>query len=286
LGQLPEQFSFVQLETAIAEAKENGRTYGRFSETLEAMLWLGRSNYRLKLYEGADVSHLVIFPYSDSESRGIEDVRLVRFVDDDGSVTYYSTYTAYNGIHTLPMLFETKDFLKISVHTLNGECAMNKGMALFPRRINGHYVMCSRIDGHNLFIMYSDMVHFWESAELLAQPKYPWELRLIGNCGSPLETAEGWLLMTHGVGPMRQYSIGAMLVDLDDPRKIIGRLKRPLLAPTEREREGYVPNVVYSCGAMVHGSLLYIPYAMSDTATGMATVPLAELIAQIRRDGA
>lgn len=285
LNPLGDTFSLSDLENTIAETMRAPQTNGRLLDIAETLLWLARSNYQLRLYPGADVSHLVIFPYSDNESRGIEDLRLVRFVDDDQSATYFGTYTAYNGFRTLPMLLETGDFMRIRVHTLNGACALNKGMALFPRRINGHYAMCSRIDGHNLFIMYSDMVYFWESAKLLTEPKYPWELRIIGNCGSPIETREGWLLITHGVGPMRQYSIGAMLLDLDDPTRIVGRLKRPLLAPTAREREGYVPNVVYSCGSLVHGGLVYLPYAMSDTATSMATVPLDDLLARLRRSG-
>ena len=161
----------------------------------------------------------------------------------------------------MPQLIETSDFRDLAVHTLNGARAQNKGMALFPRRIGGHYVMCSRIDGENLYIMYSDFIHFWETAELLETPRNPWEFVQIGNCGSPLETPQGWLLLTHGVGPMRRYCIGAMLLDLDDPRKVIGSLDEPLIMPTETEREGYVPNVVYTCGAMIHGDYLYIPYA-------------------------
>jgi len=193
-------------------------------------------------------------------------------------VSYFGTYTAYNGFRNLPMLMETKDFRTIEIHTLNGPCARDKGLALFPRRVGGHYVMCSRIDGHSLYIMYSDYVHFWESAERLAVPLYPWEMMLMGNCGSPLETEAGWLLITHGVGPMRRYCVGAMLLELDDPLKVIGRLREPLLAPSEAEREGYVPNVVYSCGSVIHNGRLYIPYAMSDTATSVASVDADNLI--------
>jgi predicted GH43/DUF377 family glycosyl hydrolase len=203
-------------------------------------------------------------------------------VDDNGEVTYYGTYTAYNGYRVLPQLMETRDFRRVAVHTLNGACAQNKGMALFPRKIGGHYVMCSRVDGVNLYLMVSDYIHFWESAELLQQPQYPWEFMQIGNCGSPLETPAGWLLLTHGVGPMRQYCIGAMLLDLNDPLKVIGALREPLIVPTEQEREGYVPNVVYSCGAMIQGDCVYIPYGMSDVATGMACVPVDSLLARLQ----
>jgi len=203
---------------------------------------------------------------------------MVRFVEDDGTVTYYGTYTAFDGYHVLPQLIETRDFLRIGVHTINGACARNKGMALFPRRIGGHYVMCSRIDGENLYIMFSDIVHFWETAQLLQTPCYSWGLVQIGNCGSPLETPEGWLLLTHGVGPMRTYCIGAMLLDLNDPLKVIGCLDEPLIAPTEKERDGYVPNVVYSCGSMIHNGDLYLPFATSDMITRFAIVSLDSLL--------
>ena len=203
---------------------------------------------------------------------------MVRFVDDDGAVTYYGTCTAFDGFRILPQLIETTDFLRIGVHTLNGARAKNKGMALFPRRIGGHYVMCSRIDGENLYIMRSDIVHFWETAELLQTPRSPWEFVQIGNCGSPLETPEGWLVLTHGVGPMRTYCIGAMLLDLEDPLRVIGILDEPLIMPREKERDGYVPNVVYTCGAMIHQGYVYIPFATSDTMTRFATVSLDRLL--------
>jgi predicted GH43/DUF377 family glycosyl hydrolase len=203
---------------------------------------------------------------------------MVRFVDDDGAVTYYGTCTAYDGFRILPQLIETTDFLTIGVHTLNGARAQNKGMALFPRRIDGHYVMCSRIDGESLYIMRSDIVHFWETAELLQTPRNPWEFVQIGNCGSPLETPEGWLVLTHGVGPMRTYCIGAMLLDLEDPLRVIGMLDEPLIMPKEGERDGYVPNVVYTCGAIIHEEFVYVPFAVSDTMTRFATVSLGRLL--------
>jgi len=278
INSLPDFFTFSQLEHAIDNSRQDHPEMFQLEETANGMVWLARSNYTLELPEDADASEIVIFPESDNESMGIEDLRLVRFVDDDGEVTYYGTYTAYNGYRVLPQLMETKDFRRVAVHTLNGARAQNKGMALFPRRIGGHYVMCSRVDGVNLYIMYSDFVHFWETAELLQQPQYPWEFVQIGNCGSPLETPEGWLLLTHGVGPMRQYCIGAMLLDLEDPLKVIGSLPEPLIIPTGEEREGYVPNVVYSCGAMIHQGSVYIPYGMADAATGMAFVSVGPLL--------
>jgi predicted GH43/DUF377 family glycosyl hydrolase len=203
---------------------------------------------------------------------------MVRFVDDDGAMTYYGTYSAFDGFRVLPQLIETADFLTIGVHTLNGPRVQAKGMALFPRRIGGDYVMCSRIDGENLYIMRSDSAYFWDAARLLQAPRQPWEFVQIGNCGSPLETPEGWLLLTHGVGPMRTYAIGAMLLDLEDPLEVIGTLDEPLIMPTEEERDGYVPNVVYTCGAMIHNGHVYIPFATSDTATRFATVELDRLL--------
>jgi predicted GH43/DUF377 family glycosyl hydrolase len=202
----------------------------------------------------------------------------VRFVEDDGTVHYFATYTAFDGNVFLPQFVETDDFVRFRVSTLNGPEITNKGLALFPRRINGVYVMLSRQDGENIYLMESDMLHFWHSKRLILRPTYPWEYVQIGNCGSPIETPAGWLVLTHGVGPMRKYSIGAVLLDLEDPSQVIGRLRTPLLSPNENERAGYVPNVVYSCGSLLHNGLLVIPYSMSDYATTFATVPLADVL--------
>lgn len=282
---LPDRFTFEQLEQAIHRATKGSKPHAQFNNAVSAMLSLARSNYQLELEPGEQIADLVLFPRSATEARGIEDLRLARFHDEDGGIRYFATYTAFDGLNIYPMLLETEDWRVFSIHTLNGACAQNKGMALFPRRIDGHYCMCSRIDGRNLYLMFSDYVHFWESASLLAKPKYPWELRLIGNGGSPLETPEGWLLLTHGVGPMRVYSLGAMLLDLKDPFRIQGRLKEPLIKPLEEERSGYVPNVVYSCGALIHGNYLILPYAVSDTLTRIAAVRLDQLIDRLLRDG-
>jgi predicted GH43/DUF377 family glycosyl hydrolase len=281
MGDLQDRFTLLELETAIAAVRARRPDLMRLEETIEGIRWLARENYRLQLPADADISQMVIFPQSDNENRGIEDLRMVRFMEDDGAVIYYGTYSAYNGYRVLPQLMESSDLHHVHVYTLNGACALNKGMALFPRRIDGHYVMCSRIDGVNLHIMYSDMLHFWETAELLRMPKHPWEFMQIGNCGSPIETPAGWLLLTHGVGPMRTYSIGAMLLDLENPLKVIGHLDEPLLMPTDEEREGYTPNVVYTCGALVHGDHLYLPYAMSDSATGFAIIEMQSLLERL-----
>jgi predicted GH43/DUF377 family glycosyl hydrolase len=278
LDRLDDFFTSAQLNRSILETRDAASEKPPVEESLQDIRWLADSNYQLELSRDADASEVVIFPQNTNESHGIEDLRMVRFVDDDGTVTYYGTYTAFDGYHVLPQLIETRDFLRIGVHTINGACARNKGMALFPRRIGGHYAMCSRIDGENLYIMFSDIVHFWESAELLQTPRNPWEFVQIGNCGSPLETPEGWLLLTHGVGPMRTYCIGAMLLDLNDPTKVIGCLDEPLIVPTEKERDGYVPNVAYSCGAMIHAGNLYLPFATSDMITRIAMVSLDSLL--------
>jgi predicted GH43/DUF377 family glycosyl hydrolase len=278
LERLTDSFTLAQLEHAITEAKDAASEKLQIDASLQDIRWLAQSNYQLELPREAEASEIVIFPQNSNESHGIEDLRMVRFVEDDGAVTYYGTYTAFDGYRVLPQLIETRDFHNIGVHTINGACAQNKGMALFPRRIGGHYVMCSRIDGENLYIMFSDIVHFWESAELLQTPRNPWEFVQIGNCGSPLETSEGWLLLTHGVGPMRTYCIGAMLLDLNDPTKVIGCLDEPLITPTEKERDGYVPNVAYSCGAMIHNGHLYLPFATSDMVTRIAMVSLDSLL--------
>ena len=285
LDALPEQFTYRDLDHTVAKVSDYPDNPANFNETSQNMLWLARSNYHLLVPPDADPSEIVIFPTSENESKGIEDLRLTRFVEDDGKVTYFGTYTAYNGFRILPQLLETDDFTDIKVHTLNGKYVQNKGMALFPRRIDGLYHMISRLDGENMFLMKSDNTHFWNEAIPLQAPQYAWEFVQIGNCGPPIETPEGWVLLTHGVGPMRQYCIGASLLDLDDPSKVIGHLKNPLIVPQEHEREGYVPNVVYTCGALLNGDLLMIPYAVSDSATTFATTSMSELLAALTENG-
>ncbi|MBI2427880.1 MAG: glycoside hydrolase family 130 protein [Ignavibacteriales bacterium] len=239
------------------------------------------SNYSIHFRHDQKISERVIFPVLKSESKGIEDARFVRFVDDNGEVTYFGTYTAYDGSTVLPQFIETKDFLSFNIITLKGSAVKNKGMALFPRKINGEYAMLSRQDGETNRIMFSDNLHVWEESELIQEPASPWEFVQIGNCGSPIETEKGWLVLTHGVGPMRKYSIGAILLDLKDPRKVIAHLDEPLVEPNEVEREGYVPNVVYSCGSIVHNGTLILPYAMSDISSGIVTVDVAGLLNKI-----
>jgi predicted GH43/DUF377 family glycosyl hydrolase len=282
LDRLQEDFTYSQLLENIGRL----RAKPQFAEavqkrTFEIMRWLADSNYEVSFHADHRISERVIFPVSKNESRGIEDARFVRF-DSGGEVTYYATYTAYNGRTILPQLIETKDFVTFNVLTLNGKAIKNKGMALFPRKIGGRYVMLSRQDGENNQIMFSDNVHFWQTSQIIQAPEYPWEFIQIGNCGSPLETDRGWIVLTHGVGPMRQYCIGAVLLDLENPARVIARLEGPLLAPHDSEREGYVPNVVYSCGAIIHNGELVIPYAMSDINSGIATVGVEELLGCMR----
>jgi predicted GH43/DUF377 family glycosyl hydrolase len=278
LGILGDRFTRSQLSDAIDEVRTLESVSGQMEESNETLLALTRANYRLAVAPGGDVSEVVIFPFSDNERHGVEDLRLVRFTDDDGSSRYYGTYTAYNGYRIFPQLLEYRGGQEIEIRMLAGNCAKNKGMALFPRKIRGRYAMVARLDNENLYYMESDDVRVWDGARLLQAPRFPWEVVQIGNCGSPLETAAGWLLLTHGVGPMRQYCIGATLLDRDDPCRVIGQTSEPLLVPIGDERTGYVPNVVYSCGGMIHGGILVLPYAVSDLATKIALIDLEELL--------
>jgi len=283
LEQLGETFSLADLDKSVAQLNRRMRRKTHEEvRTLECVRWLAESNYEVSFSPKVTLSERIIFPMSANESNGIEDARFVRFVDDDGKITYYATYTAYNGHVILPQLIETENFLHFRVRTLNGRAVQNKGMALFPRRINGRCAMISRQDDENLFIMFSDNPHFWNDPVTLLRPTQPWEFVKIGNCGSPIETEAGWLVITHGVGAMRRYCIGAILLDLNDPTRIIGHLKDPLISPAEAEREGYVPNVVYTCGAMLNRGELVIPYAISDSMSCIATVPLKELIGALQ----
>ncbi len=272
-------FTLQELEKAMHHAIRGRHPLPREAQrTIECVRWLAESNYEIHFDPAVAVSERIIFPVSSNESNGMEDARFVRFVEDDGSVIYYATYTAYNGRAILPQLLETTDFLHFRALTLNGRAVQNKGMAFFPRRIDGRYAMISRQDDENLFLMFSDNPHFWSDPKLLQRPGQPWEMVKIGNCGSPIETDAGWLVITHGVGPMRKYCIGAMLLDLDDPTRVLAHLSAPLLSAVGNEREGYVPNVVYTCGALVHRGRLILPYAMSDTASTIVTMELTVLL--------
>ncbi|QDW21512.1 glycoside hydrolase family 130 protein [Flavobacterium sp. KBS0721] len=280
---LPEEFEFAILKSMVNTALADPSIRQERRIALEEILWLADSFYDLQFKHDSDLTERVIFPISESESRGIEDARFVRFEDEDGSSRVMATYTAYNGHAILPKLISTEDFYTFRVMPLHGAGAQNKNLALFPRKIKGKYAMLSRIDGVNNYIMYSDRVTQWNDPILLQEPRYTWEFTQIGNCGSPLWTPDGWLVITHGVGTMRRYCIGASLLDLEDPSIEIGRLSEPLLSPLEDEREGYVPNVVYSCGAIIHNNSLILPYAVSDYSSTYAVVDMGELIDALKK---
>jgi predicted GH43/DUF377 family glycosyl hydrolase len=275
---LADQFTYDDIRQSIHRALHQSRPRHREHEPVaQNMLTLVQANYEIFFNPELNLSERIIFPSSPTETNGIEDARFVEFHDDD-AVRYYATYTAYDGKVILPQILETEDFLRFKASTLNGPEVRNKGLALFPRKINGLYAMLSRQDNENIYLMYSDLLHFWYTKEQIAKPTYGWEFVQLGNCGSPIETDAGWLVLTHGVGPMRKYAMGAFLLDLNDPSRLIGRLEEPLLEPNANEREGYVPNVVYSCGAVVHRGELIIPYAMSDYASTFATIPVQDVI--------
>ena len=286
MEELGSTFTVEDLRKKIKAILRQVRATDPESERVAAgILLLAESNYEVQFPPKSRVSERVIFPTSPTQTNGIEDARFVRFENDDGSKIYYATYTAYDGKLILPQLLETPDFLDFRFLTLNGPAVQNKGMALFPRKINGLYAMLSRQDNENIYLMYSDHIHFWYSPELIMKPTYPWEFVQLGNCGSPMETEAGWLVLSHGVGPMRKYCIGAFLLDRDDPSKLIGRLREPLLTPTAEEREGYVPNVVYSCGGLIHNGYLVLPYAMADHATTFATIAVDEILSAMELVG-
>lgn len=281
---LPNKFTLNDMDKAITVVcNSNVFAPADLENTVVDIKWLAESNYEIFFPHGQLISERVIFPLSQNESNGVEDARFVLFTDEknNGKVTYYATYTAYNGREILPQLIETQDFHHFKISTLNGPMARNKGMALFPRKINGLYAMVTRIDGENLYLSYSNNINFWFEGVKIEAPENSWELLQIGNCGSPIETKKGWILLTHGVGPMRKYCIGVVLLDLNDPSKIIGKLKEPLLIPREGEREGYVPNVVYSCGSIILNGELIIPYAISDSESHVASIPVEELLEKL-----
>ncbi len=280
LKQHGDSFTLEELRASIVLATRRLRVHDvEIEKVTRQTLALARASFEVQFDADSSLSERVLFPVTPAQSHGLEDARFVLFHGEDGIKTYYATYTAYNGREIQPEFLETSDFLKFKFSSLQGNAIRNKGMALFPRKINGQYAMLGRQDSANLYLMFSDHLHFWKTNELILMPKFPWEFIQMGNCGSPIETEAGWLVLSHGVGPMRKYSIGAFLLDRDDPSRVIGRLRNPFLVPNDKEREGYVPNVVYSCGSLVHAGRLIIPYGTSDSATTFATVQLDELLA-------
>lgn len=279
-SRLPENVSYSDVYPVVKEDPN----YPSHRVAGDGILALMKANYEVHYSDDRALSERILFPYSPNEMNGMEDARFVEFTEEDGSKVYYATYTAYNGRVIFPQLLETRDFMDFRVKTMAGDVVKNKGMALFPRKINGKYVMLGRQDGENIYLMETDNLYFWETSQLLLAPKYPWEFVQLGNCGSPIETPEGWLVLSHGVGAMRKYCIGVFLLDLDNPQKVLARLPYPILTPEGEEREGYVPNVVYTCGAVVHADRLLIPYAMSDYSTGFATIAMEDLMGALRKE--
>jgi len=278
LDRLGPVFGPAELDLALEALHPDLLSRKTVREALLGIRWVAANNYSVEFPPETQIAERVLWPYGPAELQGMEDARFVRFVDDDGTVTYFATYTAFDQVLIAPQLLTTTDFRTFGVTQLSGLFATNKGMALFPRKIGGRYMALSRWDRENLAVASSDDLSKWDEATTLHLAPRPWELVQVGNCGSPIETPDGWLVLTHGVGPMRSYCIGATLLDLDDPRRVIGRLPYPLLVADEEEREGYVPNVVYSCGALVHGETLVLPYGFSDSAVGFARVDIAELL--------
>jgi predicted GH43/DUF377 family glycosyl hydrolase len=285
MSRLGETFALEELRASVKEVKKSRLLDGMGEEHKSAAqgIWmLARSNFEVQFQPEQQLSERILFPATPAQRNGIEDARLVCFQKEDGTHVYYATFTAFDGEVVLPELVETHDFLRFRFTTLNGPAARNKGMAIFPRKINGLFAILSRQDNENMYLMFSDNIHFWNEYKLLLKPTFPWELVQLGNCGSPIETEEGWLVLSHGVGPLRKYCISAFLLDRNDPSRVIGRLREPLLKPNQSEREGYVPNVVYTCGALLHNGELIIPYGLADHATSFATVPLDEVLAAMR----
>jgi predicted GH43/DUF377 family glycosyl hydrolase len=272
LNTLPEKFTAPEAMELISKIS-NENSMKQFKEIPD-------TNYELESSAHLPINEKVIFPNAKAESMGMEDVRFVKFVGD-GVSCYYGSYTAYDGHHIKTQLIETKDFDVFKIRTLYGDAVSDKGMALFPEKVNGKYVMISRQGGEKMNIMYSDDLYVWNEFKTLMEPLYTWELVQLGNCGSPIKTDKGWLLLTHGVGAMRTYVISAILLDLKDPSIIIGRLNKPLIEADETEREGYVPNVVYTCGLLLHNDVLIIPYAVSDSATAFVTIELNDILNEL-----
>jgi predicted GH43/DUF377 family glycosyl hydrolase len=282
-SKLDHHFEYANLRRIIIDSQKLQESDMKKLE-YDKVLWLADSYYEIVFSLDTDISDRVIFPISEYERKGIEDARFVQFRNDDDTSVYYATYTAYDGSLIMPKLLQTTDFYSFKIMPLYGAGAQNKNLALFPRKVNGKFAMISRIDGCNNYIMYADKINIWEKPIMLQQPRFTWEFVQIGNCGSPIETKDGWLMITHGVGPMRRYVLGASLLKLDDPTIEIGRLREPLLIPNSDEREGYVPNVLYSCGAIVHNEKLIIPYGVSDSSTAFAEVGLQELLDKLKND--
>ena len=279
LADLPTEFTGLDLEQALAEEHQDLLSRAGAQVTVDLLRRLVASAYDVAFPNDVKLSQQLLFPSTADESNGLEDARFVRFVGDDGSVDYRATYTAFDGAAIAPHLLTSVDLRAFSAHRLAGPAAVNKGMALFPRLVGGRHRALCRADGESTSLASSVDGIVWGAPELIQAPRASWEVLQVGNCGPPIETDRGWLVLTHGVGPMRTYAIGAILLDLDDPARMIARTERPILQATADERDGYVPNVVYSCGGIVHNGLLWLPYGIGDARIGVVWVALDELLA-------
>lgn len=278
LGLVPDRFTAEELERAHDLAMDSDHDPLAVQDAMKRTHWVADSNYELRFDKSLPLSEHVISPAAPAESRGMEDARFVRFTDEDGSTTYYATYTAYDGVHILPQLIETRDFNTFRMATMTGPAIHHKGMALFPRKIRGEFVALSRHDHERSFVLRSDNVRSWHNAGVVFGPQTEWDMVQTGNCGSPIETESGWLVITHGVGPMRRYVLGALLLDLDEPSKVIARLRSPFIRAEDDEVLGHVPDVVYSCGSMVHTGNLITPFGYSDLGIKIAVTPVDDLL--------
>jgi predicted GH43/DUF377 family glycosyl hydrolase len=283
MDRLGDSFIYGELRAAVEGVEKSVVMTPSKKKVLQAVMWVAGSHYEITFSLDTAIDDRVIFPNSYAETNGIEDARFVRFTGDDGSVSFFATYTAYNGFTILPKLLKTEDFRHFKIMPIHGESAQNKGMSIFPRKIDGRYAMISRCDGINLYVNRSDNLNVWGEGTKIYGPHAGWNLVQVGNAGSPIETDRGWLVITHGVGSMRTYSLGAILLDLDEPERVVARLDEPFLIPNGEEREGYVPNVVYSCGSIVHHGRLIVPYGYSDYATTFASVELGALLDAMTR---
>lgn len=281
LHALPAHFDVSDLERALAHAPNDLLAHPHGPANVELLRRIVSSAYQMEFAEDTTLDQRTLLPSAAEERDGMEDARFSRFVGDDGAVEYRATYTAYDGHQIAPRLLLSPDLRRFRTHRLAGGAARNKGMALFPRLVAGRHLALCRSDGENTSIACSTNGYDWSDPHPLHAPMEPWEMLQVGNCGPPIETDRGWLVLTHGVGPMRTYSIGALLLDLDDPSRVLGRLADPLLAPCDGEQNGYVPNVVYSCGGLVHDGRLWLPYGIDDSRIGVAWVPLEELLAAL-----
>jgi predicted GH43/DUF377 family glycosyl hydrolase len=281
LDALGDRFTRADLDEQLDKLQTHRRTRGHAAETISLIRTIAERTYGIEFADESLLSERVLYPAMSAEAAGMEDARFVRFVDDDGSVTFYASYTAYSGSHISQQLLETEDFRLFTSTPMVGPAAANKGLALFPRRIQGRFAAMCRSDRESNSIAYSDHPFEWTDSVRCQRPVRAWEALQLGNCGPPIETEAGWLVLTHGVGPMRTYRIGAILLDLDDPTRILGQLRQPLLSPAADEQDGYVPNVVYSCGALVHGGTFVLPYGIGDAAIGVATAPLDAVLSAL-----